>query len=1026
MYERETEMAVKRLDRFLERVTRQVLAEKQPLTATCGWSSEPVPFERRDTLTFKPVAAGEQWGKAWESAWFHLQGTVPAAWSGCPVVAQIDLSGEGLVLSSDGVIRQGISPGAVFQWDFNRDLVRLYEPCQGGERVELWVEAAANALFGVFTKPDPERDDPDRHGSLDAIVKELNLCRFDEEHWQLWLDLRLLRGMLQELPTGSVRYARIVRTVSEAINAYAVETEPAAACREMLSTALTTPAAASDLRVTAVGHAHIDSAWLWPVRETIRKCARTFANQLELIDRYPEYVFGASQPQHYLFIKEHYPALYDRIKAAVAAGRWEPQGGMWVEADCNITGGESLVRQILHGKNFFRDEFGVEVDNLWLPDVFGYSAALPQIMRRSGLEYFLTQKLSWNQLNRFPHHTFQWRGIDGSEVLAHFPPEDNYNSMLEASSLIAARERFQERDRLDEFLSLFGVGDGGGGPKEENIEWGIRQRDLEGTPQVRFGTAREFFHRLREQADRLDSWSGELYFELHRGTLTSQALVKRMNRRLEHRLRAVEFLWSCLPPAEYPRERLTDAWRLLMLNQFHDILPGSSINLVYRDTYADHREVDQLCDTLEREAAPRLFHEDAGKLVLFNSLSNTYRGVVELPETWREAGLQTEAGEPLPVQKETEHTTALVEVPPLTYLTLECGGQPPMDATAVEPDLQLENDLVRYRFDEQGVLLEAYDKELEREILATAGQGNRLALYEDRPNDWDAWDVDSAYRDCLVDTAHSLAAEAICAGPVRAGLRFRLLIGASTVTQEVYLARDSRRLDFVTRVDWRERHRLLRTSFPVAVASERATCDIQYGFLERDTHANTSWERARFEVAAHRYVDLSDNDYGVALLNDCKYGHYLRGNLLDLALLRAPTNPDPDADQGEHEFTYALLPHTGDLRHSDVIQEAARLNQGVLMFPGWSAAGRRFPVELKGKGLSLEVCKLAEKEECRILRIVETSGDRAEGSLSCAGAELIETDLMEWEEGESHSCSEPVPLALNRFELRTLKLRGGE
>lgn len=1022
MFKQETEIGVKRLERMLERVAEQVLVEKLPLQAEYSWSQLPIPFADRKSQNFLPVSRGDEWGQAWESAWFHLQGRVPEQWRGGTVVAQLDFSGEGLVFRPDGKILQGISNGSVFKWDFNRDLVRLYRNCDGSEEVDLWVETAANALFGIFTNPDPPRDDPDRHGTFTATVREMNLCLFDEEQWQLWLDLRLLSGMLKRLPDTGVRYARIVRSVNDAINSYATTGGSARASRELLSAVLAVPASTSDLKVLAVGHAHIDTAWLWPVRETIRKCARTFASQLELIDRYPDYIFGASQPQHYAFVKQHYPALYERIRQAVAAGRWEPQGGMWVEADCNVTGGESLVRQILHGKNFFKDEFGVEVDNLWLPDVFGYSAALPQILRRSGIDSFVTQKLSWNQINKFPYHTFHWRGIDGSEVLAHFPPENNYNSMLDAEHLIPARDSFHERDRLDEFLSLFGVGDGGGGPKEENIEWGLRLRDLEGAPRVRFGTAREFFERLRKKGDLLDSWSGELYFELHRGTLTSQALVKKMNRRLEHRLRAVEMLWAALPLEHYPGASLDQAWKTLLLNQFHDIIPGSSINEVYRVAHRDYRQLDQICDNLEREAGQMLFEEEVQSLVLFNSLHYRYRGVIQLPDSWVDCSLVDDTGVELPVQQEEGKLTALVSVPPYSFVSVRKSGKAPASSVPGE-GLLLENELVRYRFNEQGVLLEAYDREQARAILPLGEQGNLLTLYEDRPNDWDAWDVDYFYRDCVVDTAHTLSATRLCDGPVRSGLKFALRIGESDLTQEVYLAHDSRRLDFVTRVEWRERHRILRVAFPAAVQTERASCDIQYGFVERDTHTNTSWERARFEAAAHRYVDLSDPDYGVALLNDCKYGYRLVGNLLDLALLRAPTNPDPDADQGEHLFSYALLPHTGDLRHSEVIPEAARFNQGLLQFVGVAAAGRKFPIQLTGEGLSLEVVKKGEKEDCHILRIVETKGGNATGTLICNGGTIQETDLMEWQDGPTQSCREPLTLKLGRFEIRTFKLR---
>ncbi|TKJ37913.1 alpha-mannosidase 2c1 [candidate division LCP-89 bacterium B3_LCP] len=1022
----EAKIRITRIPRFIDRIVNQIIKETIPFSADFAWCKTPVPFSDISGLKFQPIKEGDVWGQAWESAWFHLKGKVPDSWKGQKIVARLDFSGEGLVYSGDGRIIHGITNGSVFKEDFARDIVHLLDTCKGGEKVGLWIETAANGLFGLFTEPDPASDSANRYGHFEAKVNSIKLCTFDDAIWALWLDLKVLNELVNNLPEKSVRRARIIRTVNEAIDIYNDSRESVDECREVLKQILDIPATSSDLSVTAIGHAHIDTAWLWPVQETIRKCARTFSNQIALLDKYPDYVFGASQPQHYAFVKQHYPDLYEKIKEYVKQGRWEPQGGMWVEADCNITSGESLIRQILHGKNFFKDEFGVNVDNCWLPDVFGFSASLPQILRKSGIDFFLTQKLSWNQVNEFPHHTFKWRGIDGSEVIAHFPPENNYNSQLGPDFLVPAQERFKEKGFLDEFLSLFGVGDGGGGPKAENIEMGLRQHNIEGSPKVNFGKADVFFHRLEEYKDGLETWVGELYFELHRGTLTSQTRTKTANRQLESRLRAVEFLWSCLSLDEYPADQLDAIWKKVLINQFHDILPGSSITKVYAVTKKEQREALRHCDTLLDKAAERLFDTDSDSLVLFNCLHNEWSGVVSLPPDWKDCLVRDDSGNHIPVQLEDEKLLALVSIPPYGFRTLTKYEGQSIDSQ-IQHDLVLENDLVQYEFDSDGKLIKAYDKRSEREILAAGKAGNVLTLYDDHPNDWDAWDIACFYEKHIIDRAKSVEVCKHTRGDVCQVLQFTMKIGQSNIMQKIVLPANSCRLDFRTKVDWNEKHKMLRVAFPVNIRAEQASFDIQYGYVKRNTHRNTSWDQAKFEVAAHRYADLSDNNYGVALLNDCKYGYKVHDNIIDLNLLRAPTYPDPDADQGSHEFTYSLLPHDGDLIHADVIQQAAQLNHPLIIFSGYKAKSTTAPWKLEGDGLSLEAVKKAEKEDCLILRIVETKGCHSSGKLSVADkqAMLVETSLMEWEDDEVITCDKTVELNLKPFEIRTYKVRHG-
>lgn len=1011
------EQNVLRIEAFLERIRQRVIRERIPFDARFSSSAEPVPYEQRLAAEYSPIERGDIWGKAWDSAWFNFRASVPETWKSSAIAAQIDLNGEALVFDESGCPAYGLSGGSIFIPHYKKDIYPMDQCCTGGEEVELWIEAAANNIMGVDRRPSVTThvEEKPYYGILNCA----DLVSYNLDMWHLCLDVEVLLSLFRGLP-DSPRRNRIVRVLCEAADLFLGQGEDAAECRQHIQQ-LWTPGNASDLRVTAVGHAHLDTGWLWPVRETVRKCARTFASQLAMLEKYPDYVFGASPPQHYQFVKDRYPALYEKIRAAVEAGRWELQGGMWVEADCNIIGGESMIRQFLHGKNFYMDEFGVDVRHLWLPDVFGYSAAMPQILRKCGVDFFMTQKISWNQYNTFPFNLFNWRGIDGTTVVTHFLPEDTYNSRVEAEVLVDAQRRFAENDVCDEFVSLYGVGDGGGGPKEEQIERGLRLRNLEGCPKWSPGKAGQAFERMRKLSDRLPAWSGDLYLELHRGTLTTHALIKKMNRLLERDLRVVEFLWSSLPLADYPLYELDAIWKKLLLNQFHDILPGSSIREVSEQTRRELQDCLEQCNALAAAAADMLFAFEQDSLTIFNVLSCDSTRPMRLPSSWRDCGVTDEEGRPLSVQHEENCSVVQVTVPAYGTRTLRKGA-PRKRNTGIEEGLVLENNLVSYEFDADGRLLGGFDKEVGRNILAAPG--NVFTLYEDNPLAYDAWDIDLFYEDMPLEQARGGGKATLCAGPVRQALRLKLKIGDSTLTQTVSLAENSKRLDFETRVDWQEEHRMLRVAFPVNVVSSECTCDIQYGFARRHNHRNTSWDMAKFEIAAHKYADLSDGGYGVALLNDCKYGYKVLDNAIDLNLLRAPTFPDPSADRHLHEFTYSLLPHCGPVSDSCVIPESMMLNAPPRCFENRCGTKYRPPCTLEGEGASLEVVKKAEKEDCLVIRVVETRGreSRAVLRVEDPDAELLPTDLMEWKDGDSINCSEPVDLLLRPFEILTFKI----
>ncbi len=1030
----------KRITKFLGRLKggAPLLAEI-PFHAEYSHSVNPVAFSDRLKGSYQEIKKGDKWGSAWDSAWFKLTVTVPQEWDGKEIVAHLNFNGESLVFGADGCPLFGLTNGSVFAMGYGKDVYYFNRCAKGGEKIELWVESAANHLFGINQPGDPARTCPERHGSYEGRVINCELCLFSRDLWHLLLDIDTLNSLLAGLRTPSIntndgnawgslkkliqltpRQKKIVYLVNEAITAYADNPANAAKAREVLKPLFSTPANASDLNITAVGHAHIDTGWLWPVRESIRKCGRTFASQIELMKKYPGYVFGASQPQLYQFTKDHYPALYAKIKEYVKNGQWECQGGMWVEADCNITGGEAMIRQFVTGKNFYKDEFDFDVRNLWIPDVFGYSAAMPQIMKKCGVDFFLTQKISWSQFNEFPHNTFNWRGIDGTEILTHFPPEDGYNSEAYPAGQLFAQKNFKESHLLPEAMCLYGIGDGGGGPKEEYVERVLRMNDLEGCPKVKFGRADEFFNRIHAFRDELECWNGELYLELHRGTLTTQARTKKGNRMLERKLRETEFVCSCLPFAEYPAKELDRLWKTLLINQFHDILPGSSIRKVYEVTEREHAQSIAECDELIAKAAARLLQPAADTLTLVNILSYDYTAPVTLPASWKGSGVTDLSGKALPTQEDDNGLTVLATIPACGVLGLRKG---PAVAGARTAGTTLENSLIRYEFAADGTLLSAFDKEAGREVLAAGEKGNLLSLYIDRPNDWDAWDIEITYQNELFAHARTVSTTPLSSGGVRQGIQFTLAIGDSTIRQSVYLNAGSKRLDFITDVDWKEKHKMLRVSFPANVVASEASFDIQYGFARRATHTNTSWDVAKFEVPAHKYADLSADGYGVAILNNCKYGHKVQGNVLDLNLLRSSTYPDADADIGAQSFTYSLLPHTGDLTSSSVQAEANMLNFPPVTLEGVSPEKLALPVSFSGKGVSLEVVKKAEKENCHVLRLVETAGRTSKCKLTLnQGSGLTATNMLEWT-NERELAGKTHELTLKPFEILTFKVR---
>ena len=1000
----------KQFTKFRELIDNSFIYDTAELNAVCYHSAEPLPYSERLSGTEKVVKKGDTFAKRWENAWFHFTCDVKPEWVGKPVWVRLNLGGEILIFDSNGIPVFGLTSHSMFNPYYKKEFYEVLKCTESDSKIDFWCEVSASGLFGEYEK-GPE-----------GVCIEMSAGIFDQEMFDFYADFNVLLSLFESYQKPCARKQQIASAISKAIAVFSDDRCNASAAREILKPQLELNATNSELTSTTIGHAHIDVGWLWAVKESIRKAARTFASQIANIEKYPQYIFGASQPQLYAFVRDNYPELFAKIKEQVKAGRWECQGGMWVEADCNIISGESMIRQFIHGKNFFMDEFGVDVKNLWIPDVFGYSAAMPQIIKKCGCDYFLTTKISWNQFNKFPYNTFMWQGIDGSKVLTHFPPENNYNSNSEPVSLIKARDNFNENDIIPEFMTLTGIGDGGGGPAMRHIENSLRCTNLEGVPKVKYDTAANFFERIKKYIPQLQSWVGELYLELHRGTLTTQSRTKRGNRKCEQLLAAVEFVYSTLPTAQYPAKELDAMWKTLLRNQFHDIIPGSSVRQVYTVTEKEYEDIILQCNQL-LEKAGKIISSGNESLTLLNTLSYDISQIIPLPESWRGYNVTDESGKPLCTQHEENKSYLLVNIPACSSIVIKRGKKAVSEPSSGDDCLILENDFIRYEFDRNATLLSAFDKELNRELIT--GSGNRLNVYVDRPNDWDAWDIDYTYMNAEPAPVCGITSRKTSSGNLRQSLEFELKAGkSSTLHQQVVLNANSKRLDFITDADWHERHKMLRVSFQTSTNATEASCNIQYGYIKRPTHTNTSWDFAKFEVAAQFYVDICDENGGAALLNDCKYGHHLSADTLDLNLLRSPTDPDVEADQGKHTFTYSFLPHKDSFIESSVIREAAQLNRDIVIFEGAGKVNVPFKIT-ETSNVSVAALKKAEKSDDLIIRLAETNGKN--GNIKLLFAEdvsIFECDMIEWNDF-SEICvnANTAELTVTPFEIKTLRIK---
>lgn len=1005
--------------------------------------------EQPSSLDFGSVeesVSGWVEGKAGEYLYFAVTAVIPDAWEGKRVAYRLTTDRQAKWAPCNPQVMLYVNGRAAMGMDMNHTEVLLAEKASGGAEYRL--------VLAVFV------------GDSDiSFWPESRLVVLDEDTAQLYYDLKVPYDVACLLPEGSTGRLRLIDVLNETCNRldlrrphseayWASVREAENYIHENLYEAM---CGESDATICCVGHTHIDVAWLWTLAVTRDKAVRSFTTVLELMRRYPEFRFISSQPQLYEFVKENAPDVYAEIRERVKEGRWEPEGGMWLEADCNLSSGEALVRQFLYGKTFFREEFGKESEILWLPDVFGYSAALPQIMKGCKVRYFMTSKISWNEYNMMPYDTFRWEGLDGTQILTHFIPTQGlvntiterrsfgttYSGYLAPNEVMGSWNRYQQKLLNTETLMPFGFGDGGGGPTQEELEYQRRmEQGIPGCPRTKLITAGEFFRKLEADcgdSGKLPLWVGELYLEYHRGTYTSMARNKKYNRRMEYACQNLELfglLEQKLAGGEYPEELLHKHWKTLMLNQFHDILPGSSIKEVYEESKEQYEQAlaenrQRSCEALEKVADA--VDAPARTLVTFNP--NSFREdalvVTELPEGIEcPAVYDGDAVIPAQITGEGRMVFLAPGVPAKGYktFTVQESQAAAADESLTVEKQRMENRFFRLELNEKGQFTSIYDKRAHREVLPEGQCGNVFMSYEDRPHNWDAWDINMYYTEKSWEIGDGAEITVIEKGPVRVGLRIRHKYLNSDIEQRVYLYADLPRIDLEHDIHWEEEHILLKLLFPTDIHANEATFDIQYGNVKRYTHANTSWDAAKFEVCMHKWMDVSEEGYGLSILNDCKYGCNVREGVIGLTLLKSATSPNPEADKEDHSFTFSLYPHKGGWREAGTVAQAYYLNnplQTVVKKTEGGILAKEFSfVTCQEPNVVVEAVKQAEKGNGIIVRLYECCDRRTKAELRF-GLPLRSAAVCNMLEEEAQPLAfekDTLKLSFRPYEIKTLLL----
>jgi alpha-mannosidase len=987
------------------------------------------------------------------TAFLEASVTIPEAWYGKTTGLVVRPGAKGFATMHEALLRLDGLP--YHGLDRNRSYVPLPKSDAEKHRYELKIELynpIAQVQDALNRQNEPAEYDPAPLFLLQSEAVLMNPAVVS-----LLFTVKTYFEAASLLPEGDLNRASLSEALHRAMLAIGHgrpeewrEQERVAAVERALKDDLRKAQGFSHGALTMVGQSHIDLAWLWPGRESVRKVSRTFSTMSTLLDEFPDFTYAQSQPQAYAYAKEFYPELYERVKRHVASGRWELVGGMWVEPDLNLPSGESLVRQLIYGMKFYDEEFGRRPRIEWLPDTFGYCASLPQLLRKAGLDYFMTTKMNWNDTNEFPYDLFQWTGIDGTSVLSYVC--HGINEYTHPKEMRAHWDHHMQRSGHPEQMLLYGHGDGGGGVTREMIEYASRSADLPGLPAGRFGKAHEFFDRVAAENPRLPQWRGDMYLELHRGTYTTHAFNKRSNRKAEVLYRDAEiwgvFAWNGDPSAAAQWEALERGRKKLLYNQFHDIIPGTSIPEAYAESRDDYEYIFENGTNIRDEALAALVgtidsRGEGTPVVLFNSLSWDREDpvVLEGDRDWSRVGVYDEKGnrlsaDAIPGEGGRSKLALQASVPQMGYRTVWLREEAAADAAARPKSTPFDGtwDTPFYlaAWNDRGELTRLYDKLADREVLAPGAVGNQWQLFHDRPLSWDAWDIDPAFERQPAELAVLVSAEVLHAGEVQDIIRMKWMLAGSTIEQDIVFYRRHRRIDFVTHVEWREDHKLLKVAFPVNVLSSKATYEIPFGAVERTTASNTSWDRAQFEVCGHRWADLSESGYGVALLNDCKYGYDVKGATMRLSLLRAPTWPDPSADRGSHDFTYALYPHEGDWATGEAVRRGFELNHPVAVrtavaSEGPSAPSRSFAT-IDARRAVLDTVKPAEDGDGIVLRFYESTGGREAVTVrfdppAIPAGSASETNLLEEPVREIEIESGALRLAIAPYEVKTIRLK---
>ena len=1015
---------------------------------------------------FAPVGPGFTWGREWEYAWFKGAITLPERAQGQRIVMDLKPDGESALFVNGKAFGTYRASWVYEPHHFMEDNV-LSACGKKGEHFDLLMETYAGHFIpeaptgGCAT--GPVLPGAYRDGAEEGKRRVLGKCTYgiwNEEAYQLYMDVSTLSMLLTTLEENSLRAARIAKALQQftLIADFEQPREGRIAsykeAREALRPVMEAKNGSTAPVFYAVGNAHLDLAWLWPMAETYRKTERTFAAQLRLIEEYPEYKFIQSQPASYEMCKKYYPELFARIKEAIKGGQWIADGAMWVEPDTNMASGEALIRQLVHGKRYYKEEFGVDSEILWLPDTFGYTAALPQILKGCGVKYLVTQKIFWsyNEGEQFPYHYFTWQGMDGSQIVSFLPTSYTYRTdPIEANRIWKERTQLQD---LDAFLMPYGYGDGGGGPARDYVEYAKRQEDLEGSVKVKMAGPAEFFHDMEEQGGPVNTYVGELYFSAHRGTYTSQAMIKQNNRLSELAMREME-MWSCLAMnkgMEYQLSRADALWKEVLLHQFHDILPGSSIARVYVEAEKAHKEIQKGAAEMKEKAFAALTDpSDEQAVTVFNSLSFERTALVELPERFS-GGARTLEGLPVPVQSAEEGESAgnpggyavkaLVTIPSCGGVSLipaeagnacgeagvvlaEAGKSAPVSAEQVTVRKQgesfvMENNRVKAVVNDRGEVVSFVLKSSGREFAAEPM--NRFRLYKDVPRLFDAWDIDSNYIHQEIEALREAKVEVVSEG-LEGVLKVSGRIGNSSLVQYIRLEAEGTRLNFDTQIDWKELHRLLKACFPVNVYAENGINEIQFGYMERPAHRSRPYDKDRFEVCNHHYSAFCDGVHGAAVLNDSKYGISMNGNALELSLLRASACPEMQADNRVHHFTYGFTAWEGSFADSDVVRQGYELNVKPEIYAGaletFSAA------EIDQANVILDTMKPAEDGSGDvILRLYESKKAAVTAKVRCAlGSRAYLCDMLENVREEMPVETGEMTLAFGAFEVKTVRMK---